>query len=124
MRLYSDSGDLAGATNVAQETLRIFAGDEPARQFIDHPPIQNVGYWVNVSLRQHRAGRYPESIAAAREALKRKPDYAEAYNNIAAVYEAMGSGTTRLPPPTKRSGSSPISSWRGIISRGPGDRNS
>ena len=90
MRLYSDSGDMANATKVAQETLRNFPGDEPARQFLANPPIQNADYWVTVSLRQYRAGRYQESIAAAREALKRKPDSFEAYNNIAAAYSAMG----------------------------------
>ena len=38
----------------------------------------------------HRQRRYQESIAASKEALKLKPDYAEAYNNIAASNQAMG----------------------------------
>jgi tetratricopeptide (TPR) repeat protein len=37
----------------------------------------------------NRAKKFPESIAAAQEALKLRPDYAEAYNNIAAAYEEM-----------------------------------
>ena len=90
MRVYSDSGDMGNAIKVAQETLRSFPGDVSARQFLANPPIQNADYWVTVSLREYRAGRYQKSIAAAREALKHKPDSFEAYNNIAAAYSAMG----------------------------------
>ena len=39
--------------------------------------------------RYHRAGKYNECIQAAREALRLRPDYAEANNNIAAAYESM-----------------------------------
>jgi len=45
--------------------------------------------YLNLSLLYHRAGRYQDSIAAAKNALRLKPDYAEAYNNIAAAYEGM-----------------------------------
>lgn len=45
--------------------------------------------WLNISLRDHDAGLYQKSIQDAREALKLRPNYAEAYNNIAAAYEAM-----------------------------------
>jgi tetratricopeptide (TPR) repeat protein len=38
----------------------------------------------------HQAGQYWQSIGAAQEALRRRPDYAEAYNNIAAAYESLG----------------------------------
>ncbi len=37
----------------------------------------------------HQTGKYQESIDAARNALRLKPNYPEAYNNIAAAYEAM-----------------------------------
>ena len=42
-----------------------------------------------MSLQYHQAGKYQECIDAARKALRLKPDYPEAYNNIAAAYEAM-----------------------------------
>jgi tetratricopeptide (TPR) repeat protein len=38
----------------------------------------------------HQAGRFQDCIDAAKKALKLKPDYAEAYNNIAAANEALG----------------------------------
>lgn len=45
---------------------------------------------LNQSLALNQAGKYQESIEAARSALKLRPDYAEAWNNIAAGYESMG----------------------------------
>jgi tetratricopeptide (TPR) repeat protein len=37
----------------------------------------------------HRGGKYRECIEAARKAIQLRPDYAEAYNNIAAAYEGL-----------------------------------
>jgi len=45
--------------------------------------------FVNQSLALNQAGKYKESISAAREALKIEPHSAEAWNNIAAGYEAL-----------------------------------
>jgi tetratricopeptide (TPR) repeat protein len=46
-------------------------------------------HFLELSLLYHQAGRYQDCIDAAKKALQLKPDYAEAYNNIAAAYEAM-----------------------------------
>jgi tetratricopeptide (TPR) repeat protein len=46
--------------------------------------------YLNLSLALHQAGRFPEAIDAAKNALKLRPDYAEAWNNIAAGYEGLG----------------------------------
>ena len=45
--------------------------------------------YLLLSLRYCQNNLFPECIDAAREALKRKPDYAEAYNNIAVGYYSM-----------------------------------
>lgn len=45
--------------------------------------------WLSASVRDNRAGKYEESIQDARSALKLRPSYAEAWNNIAANYAAM-----------------------------------
>lgn len=45
--------------------------------------------YLDLSLRYHQAGRYEDCIKAAQQALRLRPDYAEAYNNIAAAYEAL-----------------------------------
>jgi protein O-mannosyl-transferase len=44
---------------------------------------------INESLRLNQAGKYAESIAAARKALQLDPNSAEAWNNIAANWEAL-----------------------------------
>jgi tetratricopeptide (TPR) repeat protein len=46
--------------------------------------------YLNLSLQEYQNHDYAACIQAAREALKLKPDYAEAYNNIAAAYQALG----------------------------------
>jgi protein O-mannosyl-transferase len=46
-------------------------------------------YFLNESLALNRAGKYRESIDAARRALRINPNMAEAWNNIAAGYEGL-----------------------------------
>jgi len=45
--------------------------------------------YLALSVTNFNRGLYNESISAAEEALKLKPDYAEAYNNIGAAYNSM-----------------------------------
>ncbi len=42
--------------------------------------------YLDLSLRYYEARQFEKSIDASREALKLKPDYAPAYNNICAAY--------------------------------------
>ena len=42
------------------------------------------------SLAYYQSGSFEDCIRAARQALQSRPDYAEAYNNIAAGYQSMG----------------------------------
>src|SRR6185436_12476441 len=46
--------------------------------------------YLALSLSQFQTGRFKECVASAAEALKLRPDYAEAYNNIAACHNALG----------------------------------
>jgi tetratricopeptide (TPR) repeat protein len=48
------------------------------------------GAALNLSLQFYNQGRFSDSIDASRRALTLNPDYAEAYNNIAAAYAALG----------------------------------
>jgi hypothetical protein len=52
-------------------------------------PNMTAEQWLNLSLYAYQGKRYLESIAAAQTALRLKPDYADAYNNIAASYAAL-----------------------------------
>ena len=53
--------------------------------------------WLERSLRQYQAGSYVDSIASSREALKLRPEYAEAFNNICAAENAMGRFAEAIP---------------------------
>ena len=44
---------------------------------------------LNESLAMYQAGKYVECIAAARAAIKIKPDYAAAWNNVTAGYNQL-----------------------------------
>ncbi len=46
--------------------------------------------YLALSLAYDLAGRHADNITAARQALKLRPAYAEAWNNIAAGYEGLG----------------------------------
>ncbi len=52
------------------------------------PEIKTPEDLLNESMRLNQAGQYEASIAAARAALALRPNFAEAWNNIAAGYEA------------------------------------
>ncbi len=45
--------------------------------------------YLNLSLGYYRAGQYENSIDAAQKALKLKPDYDLAYNNICSAYNGL-----------------------------------
>lgn len=51
-----------------------------------HPTPEN---FLDLSLQFYNRGEYQQCIDACNEALKLKPDYAEAYNNICSAYNAM-----------------------------------
>jgi len=104
MQLYANEHSWAALNALASQVLRIAPADPTALSYIAraqtgkdelaiaeetaraHPTPEN---WLQLSLLCYRAGRYPESLAAAGQSAKLKPDYAEAWNNMAAAYAAM-----------------------------------
>jgi Flp pilus assembly protein TadD len=75
----------------AQQTLARFPGDSVATAWLAkvpslHPTAES---YLTQSLLEYQAGRYVECIAAARKALELRPNYSEAWNNIAAASNAM-----------------------------------
>ena len=104
MQSYLEQAQWAALKVLAQDTLSLAPGDVAAQNYLtssqnppdpiaaaarlaeSHPTPEN---YLNLSLLYHRAGRYAECIEAAKEAVRLKPDYAEAYNNIAAAYQSM-----------------------------------
>jgi protein O-mannosyl-transferase len=68
-----------------QEKQKLAGGPAP----VPAAPAQavvgaNAGQLLNLSMQLYQSGKYPECIAAARQAIKIDPTLAEAYNNIAA----------------------------------------
>ncbi|HMD37422.1 MAG TPA: tetratricopeptide repeat protein [Vicinamibacterales bacterium] len=47
-------------------------------------------WYLALSLGQYQTGQFSACVASAGEALKLRPEYAEAYNNIAACHNALG----------------------------------
>jgi uncharacterized protein (TIGR02996 family) len=94
MQIDSTAGDAAGVRREAQEALARFPSDPIAASWLANPsstatsPMTADSY-LELSLNMFQAGKYKECIAAAREALKLRPDYAEAWNNIGAAYNSM-----------------------------------
>jgi len=90
--------------SISQHTLTIVPSDSVALKFRDlsktrisnmdealiyarqHPTPEN---FLDLSLQFYNRGEYQQCIDACNEALKLKPDYAEAYNNICSAYNAM-----------------------------------
>lgn len=98
MQIYADLGDAADLRQQASETLAILPGDATASSWLARSagmtPTLRTGTetpesYLSQSVALYRAGRFQESISAAREALKLRPGYAAAWNNIMAAYNAL-----------------------------------
>ena len=94
MQIDSELGDSVAAKALAEDTLRTFPADTVAAQVRDQVAAVRLPStpedFLNRSLAAYRAGNFQQCIDEARAALKLKPDYAEAYNNIAAGYQSLG----------------------------------
>ena len=92
MQIHSDLGQSTELQAVANVVLARFPEDATARGWLARagplaaPTPESL---LNLSLEYHRAKRYRESIEAAEQALRLRPDYADAYNNIAAAHEEL-----------------------------------
>jgi tetratricopeptide (TPR) repeat protein len=105
MQIYSEQSDYLRLTPLVEQTAKLYPDDPGTFAYVkivqdfqqqlsaaesltrSSPTPKN---WLQLSLLYHRAGRYRDCINAASEALKLKPNYAEAYNNIAAAYQSLG----------------------------------
>jgi len=105
MGLYQDLEDWTALRRLAAETLELAPDDGPTRAFLAAGEeavgrldaaerlartVRTPENWLNLSLEYYRARRYAESAVAARESLALRPDYAEAFNNVAAAETELG----------------------------------
>ena len=77
-------------SKTATETLARFPADATAASWLARAGSlrPTADAYLNQSLLLYQQGKFDESRQAAREALKLHPDYSEAWNNIAAAYNA------------------------------------
>ncbi len=108
MQAYWNIGMQPLAKSLAADTLQLAPGDAIAMRYFrgqaaaqslpdpvgsaeaavkQAPTPEN---YLNLSLAYHQAKRFRECIHAAEEALRLRPNFAEAYNNIAAANEDLG----------------------------------
>ena len=90
MDIYGQQMDSNRLRQTASETLARFPGDPIAMSWLArHGSLKPTPEsYLNQSLALYRQSKFDESIQAAREALKLRPDYWEAWNNIAAAYNS------------------------------------
>ncbi len=104
MELYSETEDWGNLENLAVETLKYLPNDPKCLAFIDagknkkskldvaietaekNPTAEN---YLSLSLYYYDAGLYNECVDACSKAVKIKPDYALAYNNMCSAYNQL-----------------------------------
>jgi uncharacterized protein (TIGR02996 family) len=89
MQVDSDSGDTAGLRVAAQDTLARFPGDTTAAAWLARAAQPTPEDYLTESLSAFRAGNFKGCIDAAQQAIKLRPDYAEAWNNVGACYNSL-----------------------------------
>jgi tetratricopeptide (TPR) repeat protein len=80
------------AIAAAEESIRLQPDNELARNNLAWAQLNletTPESFLTRSFQYFQRGRFNETIMAARAALKMRPDYAEAWNNIAAAYNSM-----------------------------------
>jgi len=100
--ILAERQDGPAVKSLAQDTLRIEPRDEAAasrRVLAHHPQLPATRtarqlapeHWLSLSLVQFRNGDYEDAVESSGQALRLRPDYAAAYDNICAAENAMGS---------------------------------
>jgi protein O-mannosyl-transferase len=105
LKIYAAENNQSRMQSLARETLQLAPNDEVAQRYLSgrvtlsaaaltapaaHPAAPTPEQFLDESLALYQSGQYVQSILAARAALKLRPDYPEAYNNIAAASNALG----------------------------------
>ena len=87
-------GRVAEALALAQRALDLSPGDVDARALVTElarnaTRERTPEDWLSLSLAYYQSQRYQDSIDACRQALKLRPQYAEAYNNLCAAENVL-----------------------------------
>jgi len=109
MGCYDQLGQWDQLKQAADQTLALLPGDTSALTFLEaaktHKSVIETGQpgkqptpadFLNQSLALYNQQKYTESIEACQKALKLKPDYADAYNNMGAAYNQLKEWTKAI----------------------------
>ncbi len=105
MEILFEEGRFEELKQIASETLAILPNDAKSAAYLasatsgksklqvaeDAAKLANTPQaYLDLSLQYYQAGKFDKCIEAGNEALKLKPDFAAAYNNIGSAYNSMG----------------------------------
>lgn len=104
MKVYNETGDWEKLKVLAENTLQVIPDNAEAAMYLEASKNKKgkieiaedeiriaptAEKYLNLSLMYYQAGKYESSINAAKEALKLKPDFPAAYNNIGSAYNIL-----------------------------------
>ncbi|MEI7595583.1 MAG: tetratricopeptide repeat protein [Bacteroidota bacterium] len=105
MAIYSDLELWDNLKTTAEKTLELLPSDKVSLTYLDASMkrqskidasvelaknSQTPESYLNLSMMYYQKGLFEKCIEASYEAIKLKPDYADAYNNIGAAYNSLG----------------------------------
>ncbi len=105
MNAYYDLGEMNKLKDLCSTTLQLYPKDEKAKQFLGLAQSNrskadqlmelaakntSAEQYLEASLEYYNGNNFQACIDAANNALKIKPDYVQAYNNICSGYNEMG----------------------------------
>jgi tetratricopeptide (TPR) repeat protein len=112
MRAYSEAGQWSALKNLALETQKLIPDNASVKEYLSMADAQKNGLdmqeslidaqpdankYIDLSLGYYQKGDYAGCIRAAEKALKIKPNFAEAYNNIGSSYIALKEYNKAIP---------------------------
>lgn len=104
MKAYSQTGDWEDLNKLAENTLMIIPGNQSAITYLEASKNKknatsmneekvkespSAEKFLDLSLAYYQKGDYTKCIEMSEEAIKLKPQYAEAYNNIGSSYNML-----------------------------------
>lgn len=105
MEILFEEGRFEELKQIASETLEILPNDAKSAAYLasaasgksklqvaeDAAKLANTPQaYLDLSMQYYQAGKFDKCVEAGNEAVKLKPDFAAAYNNIGSAYNSMG----------------------------------
>lgn len=104
MKAYNDTGEWDKLNAVANSTLAIMPSNQDAKQYLeasvnkkgkiemmaeDIKKAPSAQKYFDLGLLYYQAGKYDKCVEAYSEAVRLKPDFADAYNNMCSAYSLL-----------------------------------